>query len=118
MTTSFVTSESFAGRRFIWPQRGLARSLITGTAKIDNIMSAFVHLMEFEARGRANFLHVRRLCFRAKIGDRCRGEIMSSVYRGLLRKMELDKFRVFEKEYRLNKLEKAAGSRRGLLKIC
>ena len=34
-------------------------------------------------------------------------EIMGSVYRGLLRRMELDKFRVFEKEYRLGKLEKA-----------
>jgi hypothetical protein len=34
-------------------------------------------------------------------------EIMGSVYRGLLRQMELDKFRVFGKEYRLDKLEKA-----------
>jgi phytoene synthase len=34
-------------------------------------------------------------------------EIMSSIYRGLLRQMELDKFRVFEKEYGLSKLEKA-----------
>jgi phytoene/squalene synthetase len=35
-------------------------------------------------------------------------EIMSSIYRGLLRRMEVDKFRVFEKEYRLGKLEKAS----------
>jgi hypothetical protein len=35
-------------------------------------------------------------------------EIMGSVYRGLLRRMELDKFRVFEKEYRLGKLEKGS----------
>jgi phytoene synthase len=35
-------------------------------------------------------------------------EIMSSIYRGLLRRIELDKFRVFEKEYRLSKLEKAS----------
>jgi hypothetical protein len=34
-------------------------------------------------------------------------EIMGSVYRGLLRRIELDKFRVFEKEYRLTKVEKA-----------
>jgi hypothetical protein len=34
-------------------------------------------------------------------------EIMGSVYRGLLRRIELDKFRVFEKEYRLSKVEKA-----------
>ena len=34
-------------------------------------------------------------------------EIMRSIYRALLRRIELDKFRVFEKEYRLSKLEKA-----------
>jgi phytoene synthase len=34
-------------------------------------------------------------------------EIMRSIYRALLRRIELDNFRVFEKEYRLNKLEKA-----------
>ena len=34
-------------------------------------------------------------------------EIMGSIYRALLRRIELDKFRVFEKEYRLSKLEKA-----------
>jgi hypothetical protein len=34
-------------------------------------------------------------------------EIMGSVYRGLLRRIELDKFRVFEKDYQLSKVEKA-----------
>ena len=34
-------------------------------------------------------------------------EIMRSIYRALLRRIELDNFRVFEKEYRLSKLEKA-----------
>jgi hypothetical protein len=34
-------------------------------------------------------------------------EIMGSIYRGLLRRIELDKFRVFEKEYGLSKIEKA-----------
>ena len=34
-------------------------------------------------------------------------EIMSAVYRGLLRKIERDKFRVFEKEYHLSNFEKA-----------
>jgi hypothetical protein len=43
-------------------------------------------------------------------------EIMGSVYRGLLRQMELDKFRVFEKEYRLNKLEKVGRIAAQLLK--
>jgi phytoene synthase len=34
-------------------------------------------------------------------------EIMGSVYRGLLRRIELDKFRIFEKDYQLSKMEKA-----------
>jgi len=45
-------------------------------------------------------------------------EIMASIYRGLLRRMELDKFRVFEKEYKLNKLEKAGRITGQLLKLC
>jgi phytoene synthase len=43
-------------------------------------------------------------------------EIMGSVYRGLLRRIELDKFHVFEKEYRLSKLEKARRIAAELLK--
>jgi hypothetical protein len=34
-------------------------------------------------------------------------EIMRSIYFALLRRIELDKFRIFEKEYRLSKPEKA-----------
>jgi phytoene synthase len=34
-------------------------------------------------------------------------EIMGSVYRSLLRRMKRDQFRVFEKDYRLTKMEKA-----------
>jgi phytoene synthase len=44
-------------------------------------------------------------------------EIMSSIYRGLLRRMELDKFRVFEKEYALSKLEKIVRITAQLLKL-
>jgi len=44
-------------------------------------------------------------------------EIMDSVYRGLLRKMELDNFAFFER-YRLNKLEKLAGSRTRFAENC
>jgi hypothetical protein len=42
---------------------------------------------------------------------------MASIYRGLLRRMKLDKFRVFEKEYGLNKLEKAGRIAVELLKL-
>jgi hypothetical protein len=41
---------------------------------------------------------------------------MSSIYRGLLRRMELDKFRVFENEYRLGRLEKGRRIAAQLLK--
>jgi hypothetical protein len=33
-------------------------------------------------------------------------EIMSAVYRSLLRRIERDRFRVFDKEYRLNRWQK------------
>ena len=46
--------------------------------------------------------------FNDKIKSLTRGYgSMGSVYRGLLRRIELDKFRVFEKDYHLSKLEKA-----------
>ena len=35
-------------------------------------------------------------------------EIMGSVYRGLLKRMKADRFRVFEKEYRLTGIEKGS----------
>ena len=44
-------------------------------------------------------------------------EIMGSVYHALLRRIEADRFRVFEKDYRLSKLEKAGRTTVQLLKI-
>jgi len=69
--------------------------------------SRFVQLMEFEAK-RANefFARAAALLPREDRSSMVAAEIMGSVYRALLRKMEKDKFRVFEKEYRLGKLEK------------
>jgi phytoene synthase len=77
----------------------------------------FLRLMEFEAT------RARQFFFRAAASlppedqrSMVAAEIMGSVYRGLLSRMELDKFRVFEKEYRLSKLEKAARITAQLLK--
>jgi phytoene synthase len=68
----------------------------------------FVRLMEFEAaRAREFFARAAELL---PVEDRrtmVAAEIMASIYRGLLGRIERDRFRVFEKEYRLNKLEKA-----------
>jgi 15-cis-phytoene synthase len=67
----------------------------------------FIRLMEFEAaRARGFFARTAALLPPEDRRSMAPAEIMSSLYRGLLRKMELDKFRVFEKEYRLSKMEK------------
>jgi 15-cis-phytoene synthase len=67
----------------------------------------FVQLMEFEAK-RANEFYARAAALlpREDRSSMVAAEIMGSVYRALLHRMEKDKFRVFEKEYRLGKLEK------------
>lgn len=68
----------------------------------------FVRLMEFENE-RAKQFYGRAAAVLPKT-DRhsmIAAEIMASVYRALLQRMERDRFRVFEKDYRLNKLEKA-----------
>jgi hypothetical protein len=44
-------------------------------------------------------------------------EIMRSIYQALLRRMKLDNFRMFEKDYQLSKTEKARRAAAQLLKI-
>ncbi len=78
----------------------------------------FVRLMQFEAeRARHFFARAAEILPREDQRSMVAAEIMASIYRGLLRRMELDKFRVFEKEYGLNKLEKAARIATQLLKL-
>lgn len=77
----------------------------------------FVELLGFEAARAEEFFNRAGSVLPAE--DRrsmVPAEIMASVYGALLRRMKLDKFRVFEKEYRLNKLEKAARVTAQLLK--
>ena len=45
-------------------------------------------------------------------------EIMASVYHTLLRRMEKDRFRVFDKEYRLSKIQKSGRVAGQLLRLC
>jgi phytoene synthase len=69
----------------------------------------FVRLMEFEAdRAKQFFDAAAALLPREDRQSMVAAEIMASVYRSLLRRMETDRFRIFEKDYRLNKLEKAS----------
>jgi 15-cis-phytoene synthase len=78
----------------------------------------FVRLMQFEAgRARQFFAHAAGILPPEDRRSMVAAEIMASIYRGLLRRMELDKFRVFEKEYALNKLEKAGRVTGQLLKL-
>ena len=68
----------------------------------------FLRLMQFEAARAREFFGRASAALPAE--DRramAPAEIMASIYRALLRRIELDKFQVFEKEYALSKLEKA-----------
>ena len=78
----------------------------------------FLRLMQFEAdRARQFFARAAEILPREDRKSMIAAEIMASIYRGLLRRMELDKFRVFEKEYTLNKLEKAGRITAQLFKL-
>jgi 15-cis-phytoene synthase len=68
----------------------------------------FVRLVQFESeRAKEFFRGAAAALPREDRHSMVAAEIMASVYRSLLRRMEKDRFRVFEKHYRLNKLEKA-----------
>jgi len=68
----------------------------------------FIDLMKFEAARAWEFFSRAAAALPSEDSKAMApAEIMSSIYRGLLRRMELDKFHVFEKEYRLGKMEKA-----------
>ena len=104
--------------RIYLPQEDLARFDYSEAALQDRQYNErFVRLMKFEAaRAREFFVRAAGLLPREDRRSMVAAEIMASVYCGLLRRMELDKFRVFEKEYRLNKLEKAGRIAAQLLK--
>jgi phytoene synthase len=63
--------------------------------------------MEFEAsRAEEFFARAAALLPRDDRRAMVAAEIMASVYRALLKRMKADRFRVFEKEYRLSKIQK------------
>jgi phytoene synthase len=96
-----------AGRIYL-PQEDLARFHYSEEALLARSYNEhFVELMEFEAgRARQFFAQAAAVLPAEDRKSMIAAEIMASIYRGLLRRMKLDKFRVFEKEYSLNKLEK------------
>ena len=97
-----------AGRVYL-PQEDLARfGYSEGELAQRQYNRQFLQLMQFEAARAREFFTRAAAALPAE--DRramAPAEIMGSIYRGVLRRIELDKFRVFEKEYALSKLEKA-----------
>jgi phytoene synthase len=95
--------------RIYLPQEDLARCKYSETElRNRQYNERFVRLMEFEAARAREFFSRSAIALPSE--DRramVPAEIMGSIYRGLLRRMERDKFRVFEKEYRLSRLENA-----------
>jgi 15-cis-phytoene synthase len=104
--------------RIYLPQEDLARFHYSETELMQRHHNdRFVQLMEFQARRARQFFANAAAALPTE--DRramTPAEIMGSVYRGLLRQIELDKFRVFEKDYQLSKMEKAGRIAAQLLK--
>ena len=96
--------------RIYLPQEDLARFNYSKAELQDRQYNErFVQLMEFEAkRAKEFFATATALLPREDRQSMVAAEIMASVYRALLGRMERDRFRVFEKDYRLSKVEKAA----------
>src|SRR5881398_3790378 len=95
--------------RIYLPQEDLARfNYSEGELQDRQYNERFVRLMEFEAaRAREFFSRAAAALPPEDRRTMVPAEIMGSIYRGLLRRIERDKFRVFEKEYCLSRLEKA-----------
>jgi 15-cis-phytoene synthase len=104
--------------RIYLPQEDLARFHYSETELMQrHYNERFVQLMEFQTRRARQFFASAAAVL--PVEDRkamTPAEIMGSVYRGLLRRIELDKFRVFEKDYQLSKMEKAGRIAAQLLK--
>lgn len=113
-----VAKDLVAGRIYL-PLEDLARFSYSEKELQDRQYNdRFVRLMQFEAdRARQFFSRAAEALPREDRRSMVAAEIMASIYRSLLRRMELDKFRVFEKEYRLNKLEKAGRIAAHLFKV-
>ena len=80
--------------------------------------SRFIRLMNFEAARAENlFAEATNLLPPEDRRSMLPAEIMRSIYQALLRRMKLDNFRIFEKDYRLSKIEKAGRAAAQLFKF-
>jgi phytoene synthase len=106
--------------RIYLPQEDLARFNYPETdLRARKYSEAFVRLMEFEtSRAEEFFSRAAELLPREDRRSMVAAEIMASVYHALLKRMKADRFRVFDKEYRLSKIEKSGRIAGQLLRLC
>ena len=114
-----VGKDLSSGRIYL-PQEDLARF---GYSEVDlrqrKYTEGFARLMEFESdRAEDFFSRAAALLPREDRRSMVAAEIMASVYHTLLRRMKKDRFRVFDKEYRLSKIQKSGRVAGQLLRLC
>ena len=114
-----VGKDLSSGRIYL-PQQDLARfDYSEEDLRLKKYNEPFLRLMEFEAaRAEEFFAQAASLLPREDRRSMVAAEIMRSVYQSLLRRMKRDGFRVFEKEYRLSRLEKSGRVAAQLLRVC
>lgn len=102
-----VAEDAALGRIYL-PQEDLARfSVSPGSLLAARPDGDFRGLMEFEARrARDLFAEARKTLPASDVRRLLPAEIMRAVYEKILDRMERDGFRVFERRYRLGKIEK------------
>ena len=112
-------AKDFAHGRIYLPEEDMTRFNYTEedlAARIHD--DRFVRLMQFEG-GRAHeyFRRAAALLPREDRRSMIGAQIMASIYHALLRQMEQDRFRVFDRQYGLTKLAKFLHVGRQLLKL-
>ena len=106
------------GRVYL-PQEDLARCGYSADDLAAHVHDdRFVRLMQFEAaRAHACFEKAAALLPREDRRSMVGAQIMASIYRAVLRQMERDRFRVFERNYGLSKVAKFLHVSRHLLRL-
>jgi phytoene synthase len=121
-TTNIIrdVDKDLASGRIYLPQEDLARfGYSEADLRARRYNDAFVRLMEFQAaRAEEFFSRAAALLPREDRRSMVAAEIMASVYHALLRRMKTDRFRVFDKEYGLSKIEKGGRVAGQLLRLC
>ncbi|MEY2549980.1 MAG: 15-cis-phytoene synthase [Verrucomicrobiota bacterium] len=121
-TTNIIrdVDKDLASGRIYLPQEDLTRfGYSEADLRARRYNDAFVRLMEFQAaRAEEFFARAAALLPREDRRSMVAAEIMASVYHALLRRMKTDRFRLFDKEYRLSKIEKGGRVAGQLLRLC